>query len=504
MKNKTMICDGVKQYMAWVKEKFKKDKYGYYIQIIVLVIIGSIVINTLFIYPILGKCDNGDFGRLTYYGGLSNLINEYHKIYDGSVHLNYSISSPSLFVLFSTDWVSGAILLKVAVFISLLVHNFQAGLFDIRYLAFVYSIIFLMAVFLIIKFNRFSHLLKLSAGIFIILFFTDTSYLGYFNSFFGEAGTIVFFFLCIGTYLNLISKEKPQIRHFICFFIASACFLTSKSQELPLLIFMLIIYAALFVYYKDGFQRKCIVIASVLVTLLCSTAYFSLTDTMNENNVYQSVFAGVLRGSKNQVKDLKELGINKKFMAFYDHSFYNKDGGNDPVGTEMKKEFYPNVSPVKVLGFYLNHLDRLCQKVVDSGNNAYGFSSPGSSNFMKGQYTHNKIINTFRTNLIKKYPYVHQNIYVFISFSIVYLGIVVFYFIKNKDKNTRLLILMLLFILASGSSQLMLPVIGSGDGDFKKHLFLFNLSYDIMFGIAVLWGINCISKFTRSLRNTLT
>lgn len=485
--------------MAWLKQKFNKDKCGYSIAIIVLVIIGAILLNTLFIYPILGKSDNGDFGRLTYYGGLCNINNEYHKIYDGFIHIYYSISSPSLFVPFNTDWVSGTILLKVAVFISLFVHNFHNSLFDIRYLAFVYSIIFFIGIFLILNFKKFSPLLKLTAGIFIILFFTDTSYLEYFNSFFGEAGTIVFLFLCIGTYLNLISKEKPQIRHFIYFFIASACFLTSKSQELPLLVFMLIIYWALFIYYKDSWQRKCIVIASVLVTVICCMSYFSLTNTMNDNNVYQSVFNGVLRGSKTKEKDLKELGVNQNLIVFYDHSFYDKYGGNDPMGSEMKKEFYPNVSPVKVLGFYMNHLDRLWQEVADSADNAYGFSSPGPWNFMKGQYTHNKIINTFRTELIKKYPYIQHNIYIFIVFSAMYLGIVLFYFIKNKDKNTRLLTLLLLFILASGSSQLILPVIGSGHGDFQKHLFLLNLSYDIMFGIAVIWVVNCILKLVLRL-----
>ncbi len=481
------------------KIKLNHHKYRYCIEIIILIIIGAILLNTLFAYPIMGKCDNGDFQRLTYYGGLSNISNTYHNIYDGYVHLHYSISSTSLYVPFNTDWVSGAILLKVAVFISLFVDNFHNSLFDIRYLALVYSIIFLMAIFLIINFNKFSIILRLTAGIFIILFFTDTSYVEYFNSFFGEAGTVVFFFLSIGTYLNLISKENPKTRHFIYFFIASACFLTSKSQELPLLIFMLIIYAALFIYYKGSGQRKCIVIASILVTLLCGAAYASLTNTMNDNNLYQSVFAGVLRDSKTPEKDLKELGINKKFMVFYGHSFYNKDGGNDPMGVDMKKEFYPNVSPVKVLGFYLNHLDRLWQKVVDSADNAYAFSLPGTWNFAKGEYTNSKIVNTFRTSLIKKYPHFYRNIYIFLSFSIIYLVIVVFYFIKNKDKGTRLLALMLLFILASGSSQLILPAIGSGHGDFGKHLFLLNLSYDIMEGVAVLWGINCISKLVMKL-----
>ncbi|WP_026883821.1 hypothetical protein [Clostridium akagii] len=483
--------------MAWLKKILSHHKYKYTIEIMVLVVVGAILLNTLFIYPIMGKSDNGDFHRLILFGGLSNLSNGYKEIYDGFVHLNYSISMPGIYIPFYIDWVSETIPLKLAVFISLFAHNFHNSLFDIRYLSFIYSIIFLIGIFLIINFKKFSYLLKVTAGIFIILFFTDISYLEFFNSFFGEAGTIVFFFLSIGTYLNLISKDKPKIRNFIYFFVASACFLTSKSQELPLLIFMLIIYIALFIYYKGKSQRKCIVIASILVIIICAASYFSLTDTMNENNVYQSVFSGILRGSKTPEKDLQELGINKKFMVFYGHSFYETYNGNDPVGQEMLKEFYPKVSPVKVLGFYFNHLDRLWEKIVDSADNAYAFSLPSKSNFIKGQYTSNKLVNTFRTRLIKKYPYIHHNINIYIIFSILYLGIAVFYFIKHKDKDQRLLILMLLFILASGSSQLMLPVIGSGHGDFGKHLFLLNLSYDIMAGTSLLWVANLGEKAVR-------
>ena len=323
--------------MIGMKKKLSCQKYS--IEIIILIIIGVILLNTLCIHPIIGKSDNGDFHRLTLYGGLLNVSNQYNDIYDGAVHIHYLILSPTLYVPFYIDWVSEAIVTKIAVFIFMFVHNFHNILFDIRYLSFVYSIIFLMAVFLIINFKKFSSLIKVTAGIFIILFFTDASYLEFFNSFFGEAGTIVFFFLSIGTYVNLIGKDNPKIRHFVYFFVASACFLTSKSQELPLLVFMLLIYAGLFVYYKSRAQRKCIVIASILVTVLCGISYFSLTSTMNENNVYQSVFSGVLRNSKTQDHDLEELGLDKKFIVFYDHSFYEKNAGNDPVGQEMLKEF---------------------------------------------------------------------------------------------------------------------------------------------------------------------
>ncbi|WP_333886843.1 glycan biosynthesis hexose transferase WsfD [Clostridium sp.] len=469
----------------------------YLIEIIILIPVIIILINTLFIYPIIGKCDNGDFERLFLYGGLSNLCNNYSEIYDGFVHIHYLISSPNIFLiflLFYKNWVSGSILLKVAVVISLLVNNFSSNIFDIRYLAFVYSAIFTLSIFLILSFKRFSILLKLLAGIYIILIFTDTSYISYFNSFFGEAGTIVFFFLSIGTYLMLITKNNPEIRYFVYFFAASAVFLTSKAQEIPLFVFMIIVYIGLFIYYRDKKCRKCIMISSLVVFILCGISYISLTDRMNQNNMYQAVFSGILRGSENPEKDLEELGLNKKFIVFYGKSFYNKNSNGDPLGKDMMEQFYPNISPIKILCFYLKHPDRMWQKIQDSAMNAYSFYIPGKWNFAKGEYSTNKNINTFRTKLISRYPKLHHNIYIFILFSTVYICVVMIYLIKRKDKTTRLILLMLIFILAAGSSQFILPVIGSGHGDFGKHLFLLNLCYDTMFGISLLWCLSIIVK----------
>lgn len=481
--------------MNWLGKKIIYIKNNYMIQIIILLIVSIILLNTLFLHPIFGKCDNGDFGRLLFYGGLWDLSSSYKEIYDRFVHLNYLISKQHLFIFFDKNWVSGSLLLKLAVFMSLFLHGFNNKLFDIRYLAFVYSIVFLWGIFLIINFKGLSPMLKVFAGIFIIVFFTDTAYISYFNSFYGEAGTIVFFFLSIGTYLNLISKENPSIRHFMCFFVASAGFLTSKAQELPLLIFMFIIYIGLFVYYKGKRYRICVIIFSLLITVLCGACYNSLSDRMNKNNIYQAVFLGILIDSSNPQNDLKELGLNKKFVVFSGKSFYNRNFRYDPLGREMLQGFYPNVSPIKILFFYLKYPERLWEKIAQSANNAYDFSTPGPWNFAKGQYSSHKLINNIRTTLVNKFPYVHKNIFIFILISLIYCIVNLFYFIKNKNRYLRLLILMLIFILMAGMSQLILPIIGSGYGDLGKHLFLLNLCYDTMFGIAMMWFVHIISKF---------
>ncbi|URZ06629.1 glycan biosynthesis hexose transferase WsfD [Clostridium felsineum] len=471
---------------------------NYTIELLIISIVLIILINTLFINPIIGKCDNGDFGRLMIYGDIDNLSDNYKKIYDYFLHINYSISPLGLPLIFYKDWVSCSLVLKISSIIFFIINGFESNLFDIRYIAFVYSCIFLIGIFFIVnckKFNKFSRILL---GVYIILFFTSTCYIEYFNSFFGEAGTFAFLILTLGTYLNLISKSEVKKRHFIYFFIASACFLTAKSQNIPMLLFMLIIYTVLFISYKNIKIRKTIFISSIIVIFMCCISYFSLTKFINENNIYQSVFSGVLRGSNNPKRDLKELGIEARFKVFKGHSFYKKTDGLNPTSKDMLTNFYPHISNFKILFFYLNHPTRMWQKIVDAANSAYEVMDvPGACNFVKGEYAPNKKFNAFRSILIEKFPAIHRNIYIFIAFSLMYFAICLLYLVKGRDIFVRLLNLMLIFILVLGSSQFILPVIGAGHGDFEKHLFLLNLSYDIMFGVGFVWVINMISKVVK-------
>lgn len=480
--------------MKIILEKLNYIRQNYLIEAIILIIIGGILLNTLFIYPVIGRFNNGDFDKLMTYGGISEIGKNYDKIYDGFMHTKYLISDPGVLLPFYWDWVSIAILVKLAVMLSLVVNRFSTRIFDIRYLSAIYCVMFLIGNFLILSYKRFSKTIKIAAGAFNILFFTSTCYIAYFNSFYGEAGTIVFFFLNIGTYLYLITRDKPMVRDFVCFFIASGGFLTAKSQNLPLFLFMLIIYGSLYYFYREKSYRKSILIGSAVVFAFCFISYFSLTNTIKQNNIFQSVFTGVLRGSKAPEKDLEYLGLNKKFAAFSGHSFYNKDKGLDPLGKDMMKEFYPNISNWKILEFYLSHPDRMWQKIEDAADSAYSFSKPGKWSFQKNQYDTKKKLNNFRVYLIDKFPDFHHNVYGYIVFSISYFGISVFYLIRSKEMDIKLLNLMVIFILVCGSSQFILPVIGAGHGDFDKHLFLLNLSYDAMFGIALLWCLHIVEK----------
>lgn len=490
--------------MKFILKKLEFIKDNYLIEAIIITIIGIILLNTLFINPILGRYNNGDFDRLMVYGGIGERGNGYDKVYDGYMHAKYQINNPGVFLPVYWDWVSGAILVKIAVILSVMANGLSNAEFDIRYLGIIYSAIFLIASFFILSYKRFSKVTKTVAGAFIILFFTSTCYIAYFNSFYGEAGTIVFFLLNIGTYLFLITKKEPKVRHFVYFFIASGGFLTAKSQNLPLFIFMLIIYGSLYFYYKEVKYRKSILIGTAVVFGVCFISYFSLTDTIKQNNLFQSVFAGVLRESKSPEKDLEELGLNKKLAVYAGHSFYNKDKGLDPLGKEMMTEFYPKISNWKILGFYLRHPDILWDRIEDAAKNTYAFSKPGKWSFEKNKFNKDKKVNNFRIDFLDKFNGIHHNVYVYIVFSIAYFAVSLAYLIKSKESDIKLLNLMMIFILAAGSSQFILPMIGAGHGDFGKHLFLLNFSYDIMLGIALVWCIHIILKLFSTFKLKLS
>jgi hypothetical protein len=478
--------------MSFLWNKIKYIKENYLIEMIVLIITGIILLNTLFIYPVVGKSDNGDFVRLYTFAGLKDLGTTVETHFDGYFHLKYLISGVGSSFFTGRNWTFGVIILKAAVFFQSLFSGFKNTLFDIRYQTFIYCLLFLAALFLIMRFSKLAKGLKLAAGILFILFFTDVGYIAYFNSFFGEAAVITFFFLSFGTFLYLISRENPEPVHFILFFLASAGFLTSKTQEIPLLLFMLIVYGGLYGFYKEKKQRITVIAGSLLVIALCVNTYMRIDDYVNKCNLYQSVFTGVLKDSKTPEEDLKKLGLDTKFSVLAGTNFFQNNLAYDQMGKELLEGFYPKVSTFKVLAFYLKNPDRLWQKMNASAKNAYEFYYLNKSNFAKGQFTESKPVNNFRLKLANsnKYKPLQNNIYIFIGFSAVFFGVITFYFFKSRERYTRLLMIMLLFILAAGASQSVLPFVGSGEADFGKHLFLINLAYDTMLIVTIIWILN--------------
>jgi hypothetical protein len=450
----------------------------------------------LLIDPIIGRQNNGDFGRTMFISGLTNISDRYADIYDGFIHSKYLINPFLYLIPWGPDWTCGVIIIKISIVLNLISHSFKY--FDIRFLAFLYIIIFSFSVYLILKHVHLSgsKVFKWLSGGIMALLFTDIGYVSYFNSFFGEAASYVFLFLFIGSAMFLVEKEEPTKWNIMFFMITSILFLTAKSQNTPLIVFVILFYLRLLFMYKETILRRTIVWFTIVSILITGLAFVSIGHVTTICNKYQTVFTGILKDSPTPRKDLQYLGLDKSFAQLAGTNFFTQGLPIDPMDKSLEKDLYSKISSIKVLNFYITHPQRLYSKLMVVSQNAFVFYRINEGNYQKGEYGNsNKIYNTFNTWLSNKYQHIFQNLYLVIGFTVLYFLILLFYHFNEKSIRKKAYIEIFILIGLFGASQYILPIIGSGEADLAKHLFFLNLCYDMMFAASFVWIIETWGRF---------
>ncbi len=460
------------------------------------------LIYILLLNPIIGRHNNGDFGRTMIFSGLNDLSLKYEDVYDNFVHSKYHINL-LFFLPWYFDWTSEVLLVKSSIVLNVLFTGFNFKMYDIRFLTIIYIALFTFSIFLIIKYSdKFidKPFFKWLLGGIIFLIFTDIGYVSYFNSFFGEAGSYVFLFLTIGSAMFLLGSEKPSKFKIRFFMISSIFFLTAKQQNIPALIFMGLFYMRLLSIYKEKEYRKVLLTYIAASVLICGLTYASIGKVTNICNKYQTLFAGILKDSPTPEKDLESMGIDKSFAKLAGTVFYTPNLPIDPTDKSLDSTLYNKISSLKVLKFYILHPQRLYMKIDETCRSAFTYFKIDKGNYEKGAYEKSaKVYNSFRSWISVKYQTVFQNIFFVLPFTFLYFAVLLFNYIKARNKIQRAHLELLIIIGLTGFSQCILPVIGSGSGDLAKHLFLFNFCYDIMFSIALMWIAYIVLKLTNKI-----
>jgi hypothetical protein len=152
----------------------------------------------------------------------------------------------------------------------------------------------------------------------------------------------------------------------------------------------------------------------------------------------------------------------------------------------MIKEFYNKFSFTKIILFYAKHNDRLSKLLEIASNNAFYIRPITMGNYEKSAGENYGAMTSkfsFWSSLKAKImPHSFRFILVFyIAFYIVTLLI----YFTTKVRKSRMQIEILWLVSCFGIAQFMTSIIGAGEADLAKHLFLFNVCFDIMFGATV-------------------
>lgn len=482
----------------------------------------AIAAYVLFLPPQPGVADQGDFDRVMNVSGLQLRASDVNNP-DFDRFLNYTVTDYEIMdagLMELAGRLKATSLSYPITLISLVCKAFGQDTFKTGYLAVVYILMYLSALYVIFRYLPVKNQIKLALFVLITLFVClDGNYLVWFNSLYGEPMMITAFTLYIAAWVYYIYRRhvlRSEDRLFtsILLIIAAAClFLGSKIQVISALPVILIMLAMLFWDNKSWLRsyQKCLLCLSVCVLIIYPVRLIIANQDINKDTQYNSVFYGILKDSPNPAQDLIDMGLNPDLAVDAGkHSYLDREEYVKYVPhTEITQaEFYSHISNAMLLKFYITHPARLVRGMEYTAGQAFKTSTflgkyPRSySETPVREFDRFTCWSSFREHQLPK------NMFFLILVYAVVLTISAGIYAKNRKIPAVKAWLQLFWgVMFIGLMQFPMPFFGNGQADTSKQLFLFNFIFDITMVVSVCWGLNkfidyCCLKKSRAPEKT--
>lgn len=438
-----------------------------------------LMIIMLFIPPYLGMSNDGRFLRVMNSVGIYNFDGDSKDLYFNYYVRRYSTVTTG----FEQSGIFSS--LTILVRIALTINNIfvKDNVFDMRFLALVYGIIFIPTLMLLVKqaarkVDNFTE--GAVIGIAGVIVFSDVSYITYFSSFYAEALVFICFLLCIGCALSLQEKEKNDL--WLILYTISGLLLITTERQYSLSGIILGIFALVFIFIKKEFNWRagCILAAFVLV-LGSFVSYYFMESDFSLSSKFNAMTRGVLLQSSNPENTLAEFGIAPNYSVLADVDSNYAFPLTKPYNKALDKGFYDKYNTFNIISYYVKHPGSMISMLDISVKSVFNTRNDYSGNYEKSSALNPRQKSLFwsswSTFKMRSAPKT-------IGFIIVLIIAVFIIRAANKDEleDERKIIAFqtMLLVIAIGVSHAIMTIIMSGDSEFSSHLFIFGVSIDLL------------------------
>ncbi len=442
-----------------------------------------ILIFTLFVPPLVGMADNGDFYRVINSNGLYKLDRDAADQY-----LAYFSSQYGVYHYFN-EYESGLIssqtpFIHAAIALDRLLTGNDA-LFDVRFLALLIGLWSLVALYLLVDYatwkleKRWGYLV---AAIAVFMFF-DIGYIAYFNSFYAEGLVLVSFLTAMACALLMRQRRYPPYVLLAGYLLSSVVLTCAKQQNAPLGILLGLLCIPMMRYLpqqngetasrlKNKTKRRLFTGACASLLCFCGVAmYILIPQTFVEINQYHAMTRGVLISAKNPEEALERFGIDPQYTLLDGSIYYERYPVVDVEGEALKTDFFPKYNFISIAAHYLTHPGDLFAMLNRAAQNAYTLQPDAIGNFERsaGREPAQKaafftLHSTLKNSVVPKT----------VGFVVIWLTSVLGLSFKDRWRT-----LVLACVMLAGISQVGVSIIGAGDADLSKHIFLYNVAFDL-------------------------
>jgi hypothetical protein len=438
----------------------------------------------------IGVADNGDFARIMCEVGLYHQPTlSYNHTYLNFVNRYFLLGRPLY-----PDYLSSQVpLVAVAILINRLA--FSKDIFDVTIVGYIYILIFGLGIYLICKGLRKNNIapwLCYLAVALMAIMFTDVSYTAYFNSLFSEPASYVFLFLTVGLALNL-SVVKPNRLGLWAFFAASLLLISAKVQNITFGIVLLILSIGMFYLYENIIARKIIRYGAILIVVFTIGVYAAEPVVLKHVTLYDSVFDGVLVHDASPATEMMQLGVDPRYSVLKDTVAYSHKININ--SEQFYRDFFSRISTADVVKIYCLHPRQLLTELQVVARNA-AINRPG----YLGNYERSvglppkSLSNRWSFWSLARKRFLPKSLWFYVGYFGLYFFAVTYSGIRSSNKQARLLV-ELCGALGLMAVLQFFAVLGEGENELIKHLFLFDVVFDMTLLIAIAFLANKMSAF---------
>ena len=307
---------------------------------LLIALCAGLLVFMLFVSPLIGLANDGDFGRLL--GKLSLAADDTQNLLYFESEYQH-VPSPS----YSGLSMSGVWVARCALGVAHLAGTRPN--FDIRFLAALYCLLLLAALCGLLRLLKSCAIpVRLALGGGAIWIFTDVAYSAYFNSFYAEPMALVSLLLMLVAALHIVAARRMRWTLWAGFTLAAVFFVMSKAQYATAGVF-----PALFVLLAPlplpAMRRRLLRGGLCAVIIIASIGELRATAPWYKGvATFDIVFSNIPKTSPDRQQELMELGLDSSYIKYM---------GTNPwdLGPAWMAQFYTRVGPWKILKFYVAH-----------------------------------------------------------------------------------------------------------------------------------------------------
>ena len=234
------------------------------------------------------------------------------------------------------------------------------NLFDIRFLAGLYTLLYLPAVYVALRGIAARVKVAAEATFLVILgalFFGDAAVTAYFNSLYPEALWQICMVYCLAFSLALQHKEARWTQIGLFGFLASGCALTLTESHCAVVGVVFTVYFVRMIMMEDRTVQTSM-IAGVCAVVMLVSSIVSATAGSTRFTAASKLHAmtnGVLLRSDNPEKTLEEFGIEPRFETLTDMSSYSDYPYALSGEPEIQRNFLSRYSLGSIIFHYVRH-----------------------------------------------------------------------------------------------------------------------------------------------------